>query len=193
MQATSRLTSVARTQGRNDRSIGSRKHTWLPASTTIYKILLFTIAASAYNCGGNITSAVPGATPEASKAAVPFQSIDKGQYSGFGKPLQIVVQSVSDWKGLWQNHTAPQQEAPPPPGIDFGREIVIGVFLGSRPTGGYVAEIVSIVKDNGMTTVTFKESTPPHGSMVTQSLTQPFHLVRVPKKGIQTVRFRRVP
>ena len=129
----------------------------------------------------------------AASEAVTFKTILKGEISGIHEAMQIVLRSAADWQDFWGKHMAFQAEQRPSPAVDFGRDIVIGVFVGNRPTGGYAAEIVNIEKDNGMTTVNFKETTPPRGSMVTQSLTQPFHLVRVSKDGIQAVRFRRLP
>ncbi len=64
--------------------------------------------------------------------------------------------------------------------MDFSKEMVVGLFLGSRPTAGYILEIVSAVQDNGSLVVKYRESIPQRGSMTAQVLTSPYHVVAVP-------------
>ena len=78
------------------------------------------------------------------------------------------------------------------PDVDFSSNMVVGIFLGTRPTGGYGAEIVSAQPDGGTLIVKYKETRPGRGSMTAQVLTSPFHLVAVPKFD-GPVRFEKVP
>ena len=60
--------------------------------------------------------------------------------------------------------------------------MVVGVFLGSRPTAGYSVEIVStFAKDGGVLVVGIRRSAPRPGTMTAQVLTFPYHLVAIPK------------
>lgn len=192
----STITKVTMTRCRCQSRINSLKYFRLAAINIIYVFFPFTIFAWMYDFSGAAQFSGTGifeVSVSAASEAVSYETIRKGQISGIHEATQIVIRSAAAWQDLWRKHTAFQAEQRPSPAVDFGRDIVIGVFLGSRPTGGYAAEIVNIEKDNGMTTVNFKETTPPRGSMVTQSLTQPFHLVRVSADTIQAVRFRRLP
>ena len=58
--------------------------------------------------------------------------------------------------------------------------MVVGVFLGSRPTAGYTLEIVSANESNGTLVVRYREAVPSRGTMTAQMLTSPYHLVTVP-------------
>lgn len=124
---------------------------------------------------------------------VSFQTVAKGFRSGIRESLQTVARSQSEWEGLWRKHVSNQTNPPPPPSIDFTKEIVAAVFLGEKPTGGYEIQIVSADRSDGSLTLSFNEKHPPPGGMTIQAFTQPFHIVRVAATGTETVVFRRLP
>jgi hypothetical protein len=125
------------------------------------------------------------------KSQVSFQTISKGDRSGVREFQQQVVRNQREWETLWQRHTATETNPPIAPVVDFNKEIVIAVFLGEKPTGGHTVEIVRIDRNNDELEILFKEVTPPPGGIVTQALTQPFHIVRIAKNGEPKVTFRR--
>ena len=80
---------------------------------------------------------------------------------------------------LWKRHGSGQ----PAPVIDFGQEMVVGVFLGSRPTAGYKVEIVGIVAEGRRRLVVrLPERRPPPDRVVAQMVTAPFHLVSLDRQ-----------
>ena len=87
---------------------------------------------------------------------------------------------------LWKEH-----DSRPAPDVDFSRSIVVGVFLGTRPTAGYGVTITAVTSKAGGATVDYVEQKPAPGRMTAQVLTSPFHLVTVPKE-LEKVDFRRV-
>jgi len=60
--------------------------------------------------------------------------------------------------------------------------MVVGVFLGTRPTAGYGAEIVGYRGADSDAVIQYRESAPPRGAITAQVLTSPFHLVVVPRR-----------
>jgi hypothetical protein len=116
------------------------------------------------------------------------RTVERGQQSNIDAPLQVVVRTEAEWTKLWQQH-APDR---PRPAIDFSKEMVVGVFLGSRPTGGFSVAIVSATPKDGTVIVSYKESRPRPGVMTAQVLTFPFHIVAVPKTAGE-VRFEKMP
>jgi len=106
---------------------------------------------------------------------VPFTTIVQGQQSGIEEQRDVVVRSEADWKALWREH-APDD---PAPAVDFATSMVVGVFLGSRSTGGFEATITAIDRTGADLVVTWREERPGGDAMVSQVLTSPFHLVRV--------------
>lgn len=117
---------------------------------------------------------------------VTFATIARGQHSGIEEAREAVVRSASEWKAVWKEH-APGQ---PAPAVDLNRSTVAGVFLGSRPTGGYAVEITAVERDGDDVIVVYRETKPDPNAMVTQVLSSPYHLVRFERVSGQ-VRFRR--
>jgi hypothetical protein len=115
------------------------------------------------------------------------RTIGKGPMSDIDSPRQVAVRSNDDWAALWQAHGGSGQ----PPAVDFSREMVIGVFLGTRPTAGYGVEIVRGVASPTTFVVEFIESGPPRDALTAQLLTSPFHLAAMPKHD-GDVTFRKV-
>ena len=58
--------------------------------------------------------------------------------------------------------------------------MVVGVFLGGRPTAGYGVEIVGVREEHGALVVEYGETRPPAARITAQVLTAPYHLVRFP-------------
>ena len=133
-------------------------------------VLAFTLAAALLQPPGAARAAQPTTTAPA------MRTIDKGDQSNMDDAAQVVAKTQQEWQQLWQKHTPDR----PRPAVDFSKEMVVGLFLGSRPTAGYILEIVSAVQDDGSLVVKYRESIPQRGSMTAQVLTSPYHVVAVP-------------
>jgi len=131
------------------------------------------------------------ATAEAPTTRLSFQTIDKGSQSGVREPLQTVVRGPAEWKTLWQKHASIKLNPHPAPAVDFSKDIVAGVFLGEKLTGGFDVEIVRIDQTGPALVIEYREKSPLPGSIVTQALTQPFHIVKVLRASSLTASFRR--
>jgi len=114
-------------------------------------------------------------------------TVAQGSYSGIDERTEASVTTAADWQALWKTHGGSGTAAP----VDFTKEIVAAVFLGTRPTGGHSVEIVSSRREGNALIVEFVEHRPPADAIVTQALTSPFHIVRLPKPD-GPVRFRNV-
>jgi len=119
---------------------------------------------------------------------VPFVTIDQGFRSGIRERKFLVIKNETEWKTVWQNHVQPNVPAKELPRVDFEKEMIVAVFLGEKPTGGYKVEITAIEEDRGKgrLRVVVREGKPPAGAMVIQALTQPYHIVRVKKIDLTT-------
>jgi hypothetical protein len=112
---------------------------------------------------------------------VPFSTLAKGLASGVDQPAQIVVRSQNDWAALWSRHMGTQAAPPPPPSVDFSRDMVVALFLGERPTGGYAIEVTRIERTGAGLAIRYRTTRPDPAGMQTQALTQPFHLIKLPR------------
>jgi hypothetical protein len=118
-------------------------------------------------------------------------TVEKGDRSGIRGPLQTVIHNQDEWNAFWKRHSSIDTNPPPAPIIDFDREMVVGIFLGEKRTGGYEVEIVRVERRDSSLYFYYREESPPPGAMVTQALTQPFHLVKIAKYENLQVIFRR--
>ena len=114
-------------------------------------------------------------------------TIQNGTSSGIREPLTMVVRTQGDWDTLWKRHASIQSPPPPAPAVDFSREMVAGVFAGEKNTGGYEVEITGVEVKDSRVYVRYGEKAPPSGGIVTQALTQPFHLIKLPKSDMPIV------
>lgn len=110
-------------------------------------------------------------------AAVAFKTLERGGQSGIEEPREAVVRTVAEWSTLWTEHAG----ARPRPAVDFTKSMVVGVFAGTRPTGGHSVDITTIARDGDGLVVTWRERTPGSNDIVTQVITMPYHIVTLDK------------
>jgi len=125
------------------------------------------------------------------ETSLSIATVVRGHRSGIRDSLQTVIRNQDEWKALWKRHSSTDTNPSPALIIDFNREMVVGIFLGEKPTGGYEVEIVRAEQRDSSLYFYYREKIPSPGAMVTQALTQPFHLVKVPKYENLQVIFRR--
>ena len=106
-----------------------------------------------------------------------FTTVARGDASNQLTGRQVAIRTMAEWQALWKNH-APAEK---PPAVDFNSRMVVGVFLGSKPSTGYQVEIVAVRTDGGTLIVDYVEGQPARGMVTAQILTEPFHLVAVPR------------
>ena len=107
----------------------------------------------------------------------------EGQYSGWTRAQRVLVRDEASWEQLWARVHTPLASPPPLPPVDFSRQVVVGVALGSRPTGGFAVDILGVKRVGDRLIVRLRETQPPPGSMVTEAFTQPYALVVVDLEG----------
>ena len=103
--------------------------------------------------------------------------VERGGQSRIDQPRQVTARTEAEWTALWREH-APGR---PAPAVDFSLEMVLGVFLGSRPTPGYGVEIVAARQQGGELVVQYRETPPPTGRILAQLITSPFVIVARPR------------
>ena len=107
----------------------------------------------------------------------PVRVLDKGDQSNVDDAKQVTARTTAEWNTLWRQHSPDRDQ----PRVDLGRDMVLGVFLGSRTTAGFSVEIVSALVEQGILVVRFRETRPQSDRIVAQVITSPYHLVAVPR------------
>jgi hypothetical protein len=115
------------------------------------------------------------------------RTIEKGDQSNVEDAKQALVRTDAEFKQLWQQH-APDR---PPPKVDFSKEMVVAVFMGSRPNAGFSTTITSAMAANGALVVRYTETMPGPGTVSAQILTFPYHIVAIAKADVKDVKFQK--
>ncbi len=111
------------------------------------------------------------------QGSTPLRVLEKGDQSNMDDAKQATARTTDEWNTLWRQHSPDRDR----PRVDFAREMVVGVFLGSRPTAGFGVEILSALVEQEVLVVRFRETPPPGGRLLAQMITSPYHLAAVPR------------
>jgi VWFA-related protein len=132
------------------------------------------------------SSTKPAQPPAAGGAVVPMTTLSSDQMSAIDTAGQVVVSTAADFEKLWREH-APGR---PAPAVDFAKNMVIAVFLGSRPSSGFAVQITEVRRDGDGLLVTWAERRPGRDQMSATVMTSPSQIVAVPRVD-GTVRFQK--
>jgi PrcB C-terminal len=126
--------------------------------------------------------------PENAKAPYMPRTIEKGDQSNVEDAKRVLVRTDAEWTKLWQQHSPDR----PKPAVDFSKEMVVGVFMGSRPNAGFSTAVTTTTTGNGALIVKYTETAPPPGAITAQVLTFPYHLIAIAKADVKDVKFEKV-
>lgn len=105
-----------------------------------------------------------------------FTTVENARRSAITELKYVTVKDANSWNELWAEHTKNFQPPPDAPLIDFNDTMVLGVFLGSRPTTCYsvtIETVEQVVKQKVL--VKYREEK--SGGACGQAFTQPLHLI----------------
>jgi hypothetical protein len=115
---------------------------------------------------------------------IAFHNLARGYQTGIAGPGVHVARTADEWRELWRQHASTVIPAPDAPAVDFTRDMVLCVTIGTRPTYGYAVEIVRIAPvDEGRFRVEIAEKSPAPGAITSTIVTQPYHMVVTAKRA----------
>ncbi|MDZ7839118.1 MAG: protease complex subunit PrcB family protein [Actinomycetota bacterium] len=127
-----------------------------------------------------ILALLSGCGVESAEEEIDFETLARG-YNSSAEDKDYYV--VADQQTFGQiSEKIDQQQID---NVDFGREMVIAVFQGRQSTGGYEIEVEKVVRTAENLKVYINETVPDPSDMVTQALTCPYHLIKLPKVDLQ--------
>lgn len=121
-----------------------------------------------------------------SSAGHPWREIASGSRSNIGQATRKVIRDPEAWKKWWSEHRTVETRLDgeivpePPPEVDFEKETVLILTMGTRSTGGFAIRFSGIRREDGVLTASFKTTSPGPDSLVTSALTAPFSIIAVP-------------
>ena len=90
---------------------------------------------------------------------------------------QTAARTPAEWAALWRKHAGNSAM----PKVDFASRTVVAVFLGTRSSAGYAAEITGTRLEKGVTVVEWRERVPGRDQVSAQIVTSPAHIATIPK------------
>ncbi len=119
-----------------------------------------------------------------------FDAIEKGFFSGITERKNVVIRTQDQWAKLWNKHTSTRIPHPEAPVIALTENIILAVFMGEKASGGFAVEITRVEKCGDELVVFFSEVEPSPDAVVTAVLTQPYHIIKIEKIGLQ-IKFKK--
>lgn len=115
------------------------------------------------------------------ESVVPFEVIHNGWNAAFEDKRQALLTNNEDYQTLMNDVYRNFDQMPTIPVVDFTKNDVIAVFIGTKTSGGYQVSVDKIIKRNDAVSVYVNEISPGKNCMTTDALTQPYQLVKIPK------------
>lgn len=120
--------------------------------------------------------------------SVATERLANPQVSGMADAELRAVRTRDEWAAYWAVIHANQSPRPSLPEVDFDRETVLVAAMGRQETGGHEIRIGEVLQSPAGLVVIVTESHPAEDCAVTQAVTAPVDVVRVPTTASQ-VRF----
>lgn len=147
-------------------------------------LVVVSLAMAMAACGdggreGGARSIGAGDTVPTPEGDVPVRTLAEGP-QGPLRAGEVVARSQAEWAAAWRDHEGPG-DPPAVEGVDFANSVVVGLFAGQRPTGGFRV-VPGTVNRGGreIYAVGYEVVSPGEGCMVSQALTSPFLVMSIP-------------
>lgn len=120
-----------------------------------------------------------------------FDVISSGSQAVIGDEARYaLIGDEATLRQYWNAAHASLLTPPALPAVDFSRETVLALFMGSQPSGGYSIGLQRLSQLDGEYYADINLGSPAPGTMTSQALTSPWQLVRVLRGGVNTVWLR---
>ncbi len=104
-----------------------------------------------------------------------------GTFSAIEEKREVLINTNEQYQALMSDIYKNLDQMPRIPVVDFSKNSVVAVFIGPRNNGGYMVTIDSITEGSKNISVNVTESAPGKDCVVTEAITKPFSIVKIPK------------
>ena len=116
-----------------------------------------------------------------SNEKIPLEIVMDGTYAAIDAKKEVLITGNEEYQALMIEVYKNLDQMPRIPVVDFTKNSLVAVFLGSKPSGGYFAGIDNIMESSKTLEVNVTETTPGKNCMVSDVLTAPYVIVKIPK------------
>ena len=101
--------------------------------------------------------------------------------SGYPRRQGLVISSLMDWEALQPQLEADLFSQPELPNLDFSQSILVIVFAGEKPSGGYTIQVKRIIQTDQEVVVYVTETKPARDQLAITQITYPYQIVILPR------------
>ncbi|MDD1626017.1 MAG: hypothetical protein LUQ26_00860 [Methylococcaceae bacterium] len=121
-------------------------------------------------------------TTEEPNQILEFATVDNSKRSDITEQRFVVIKDAAAWNALWTEHAGNDPGRPIPP-INFLKEMVLGVFLGTRGNNCFSVKIESVEQvAHKQLIVKYRELK--SGPVCSPAETQPLHLISLSSSAL---------
>lgn len=114
-----------------------------------------------------------------------FETIEQETFGNYDIETQnLVIRNEEAFNNFWEQLHGDRQPVPPVPEVDFAQNMVVITVMGTRPSGGYMTEITEAGARGERLGIRVKQKTPGEGCVVTASLTNPYHIIKMERSEL---------
>ena len=137
----------------------------------LFSVSLFTAIISIIGCS-NVGS---------DDKKLPMEIVIDGTFSAIDERREVLINDNEKYQALMNEHYKNLDQMPRIPVVDFTKNSVVAVFIGPKDNGGYIVAIDSINEGSSSLSVNVSEIAPGKNCNVTQAISKPFTIVKIPK------------
>jgi hypothetical protein len=111
---------------------------------------------------------------------IPFEIIKNFQLAYQDEGIKV-FKNYNEFEKFYKSQTNLISDSIPKLNVNFENELLIGVFLGQRPTSGYSINVDRVVLENKKILVQASEICPKKDQIVLMVITYPSIFIKIPK------------
>lgn len=112
---------------------------------------------------------------------IEYQNVSSGNAESAKQEIALEINSEKEWEDVWSSIFKASSVGVPLTDVNFEKETVFAVFLGEKNTGGHSVSITKIYESDNQVEVKISAKKPGPGSIVTESFTYPYVIVKTKK------------
>lgn len=113
----------------------------------------------------------------ANDITITWQELHSGKDCAVQNPVNMVISSVNQFDSLWSTAFSGEGH-PPKPVIDFTKNSVVALFLGTVKSGGHSVSITSLKMENDVIKIEGEHKLPGQSCISTTAIEFPFYIAK---------------